>query len=247
MSITEDTIQIEADLPALRQRLRGEALTPADDGYAAVRPPFNAMHADRPDLVVLCRDEHDVVAAVDFARERAIEVTVRGGGHSIAGFSSSVGGMVIDLAPMAGVEVDPQARVARVGGGALWADVDAATQAFGLATPGGLVSDTGVAGLTLGGGYGWLRRKYGLSCDNLLAVRIVGADGRVRTASPDAEPDLFWAVRGGGGNFGIVTSFTFRLHPVGPVVPFAGVFYPQEDAGRSCVASARSATAHPTT
>jgi FAD/FMN-containing dehydrogenase len=188
------------------------------------------MHADRPDLVVLCRDEQDVVAAVDFARERAIEVTVRGGGHSIAGFSSSVGGMVIDLAPMAEVKVDPQALVARVGGGALWADVDGATQAFGLATPGGLVSDTGVAGLTLGGGYGWLRRKHGLSCDNLLSVRIVSADGHVRTASPEVEPDLFWAIRGGGGNFGIVTSFEFRLHPVGPIVPFAGVLYPQEDA-----------------
>jgi FAD/FMN-containing dehydrogenase len=230
MSITEETIHVEADLPALRRRLRGEALTPADAGYANVRPPFNAMHADRPDLVVLCLDEQDVAAAVDFARERAIEVTVRGGGHSIAGFSSSVGGMVIDLAPMAGVEVDPQARVARVGGGALWADVDAATQAFGLATPGGLVSDTGVAGLTLGGGYGWLRRKHGLSCDNLLSVRIVSADGHVRTASPEVEPNLFWAIRGGGGNFGIVTSFTFRLHPVGPVVPFAGVFYPVDEA-----------------
>jgi FAD/FMN-containing dehydrogenase len=230
MSITEETIHVEADLPALRRRLRGEALTPADAGYANVRPPFNAMHADRPDLVVLCLDEQDVAAAVDFARERAIEVTVRGGGHSIAGFSSSVGGMVIDLAPMAEVKVDPQALVARVGGGALWADVDGATQAFGLATPGGLVSDTGVAGLTLGGGYGWLRRKHGLSCDNLLSVRIVSADGHVRTASPEVEPNLFWAIRGGGGNFGIVTSFTFRLHPVGPVVPFAGVFYPVDEA-----------------
>lgn len=221
-----------ADLAPLRRRLRGRALTPSDDGYAGVRPPFNAMHPDRPGLVVLCEREEDVVAAVDFAREHAIEVAVRGGGHSIAGFSSSVGGMVIDLAPMSRVDVDPAARIARVQGGALWADVDRATQAFGLATPGGLVSDTGVAGLTLGGGYGWLRRKHGLSCDNLLSVRIVGADGRVRTASADVEPELFWAVRGGGGNFGIVTSFEFRLHPVGPLVAFAAAFHPQEDAAR---------------
>jgi FAD/FMN-containing dehydrogenase len=207
-------------------KLRGEALTPSDPGYANARVPFNAMHADRPSLVVRCTGTADVVEAVNFAREHGIELTVRGGGHSIAGLSSSDGGMVIDLSPMRAVQVDPEARLARVQGGAVLGDLDRETQAFGLATPMGAVSETGVAGLTLGGGYGWLRRKYGLSCDNLVAAQLVCADGGVRTASDEVNPDLFWAIRGGGGNFGIVTSFTFRLHAVGPLVAFAGVFYP---------------------
>ena len=217
-------------LAELRTRLRGEALTARDPGYEQARTPFNAMQADRPSLVVLCSGTADVVDAVNFAREHGIELTVRGGGHSVAGFSSSDGGMVIDLSSMHAVEVDPEARIARVQGGALWGDVDREAQLFGLATPGGVVSDTGVAGLTLGGGYGWLRRKYGLSCDNVLEAQVVGADGEVRTASAETNPDLFWAIRGGGGNFGIVTSFTFRLHPVGPMVAFTGVFYRQADA-----------------
>jgi FAD binding domain/Berberine and berberine like len=217
-------------LSDLRMRLRGEALTPSDPGYEHVRVPFNAMQADRPSLVVRCTGTADVVEAVSFAREHGIEVTVRGGGHSVAGFSSSDGGMVIDLSLMRGVDVDPDARTVRVQGGALWGDVDRETQLFGLAAPGGVVSDTGVAGLTLGGGYGWLRRKYGLSCDNVIEAQVVCADGQVRTASADVNSDLFWAIRGGGGNFGIVTSFTFRLHPVGPLVAFTGVFYRQADA-----------------
>lgn len=217
-------------LADLRMRLRGEALTPSDPGYEQARPPFNAMQADRPSLVVRCTGTADVVDAVNFARENGIEVTVRGGGHSVAGFSSSDGGMVIDLSLMDGVDVDPEAKTLRAQGGALWGDVDREAQLFGLATPGGVVSDTGVAGLTLGGGYGWLRRKHGLSCDNLVEAQVVGADGQVRTASADINPDLFWAIRGGGGNFGIVTSFTFRLHPVGPLVAFTGVFYSQADA-----------------
>jgi FAD/FMN-containing dehydrogenase len=217
-------------LTELSMRLRGEALTPGDPGFEDARSPFNAMQPDRPSLVVRCTGTADVVDAVNFAREHGIEVTVRGGGHSVAGLSSSDGGMVIDLSPMHGVDVDPQARIARVQGGALWGDVDRETQLFGLATPGGVVSDTGVAGLTLGGGYGWIRRKYGLSCDNLLEAQVVGADGQVRTASADVNPDLFWALKGGGGNFGVVTSFTFRLHPLGPVVAFTGVFYRQVDA-----------------
>ena len=220
----------EGALEGLRMQMRGEALTPSDPGYAHVRPPFNAMHPDHPGLVVRCTGTADVIDAVDFAREHGLEVTVRGGGHSIAGLSSSEGGMVIDLALMNGVEIDPDARLATVQGGSLWGDVDREAQAFGLATPGGVVSDTGVAGLTLGGGYGWLRRKCGLSCDNVVSARIVCADGQVRTASEDSNPDLYWALRGGGGNFGVVTSFTFRLHPVGPIVAFAGVFYPLEDA-----------------
>jgi len=217
-------------LTELSTRLRGEALTPGDPGFEDARSPFNAMQPDRPSLVVRCTGTADVVDAVNFAREHGIEVTIRGGGHSVAGFSSSDGGMVIDLSSMHGVDVDPDAGVARVQGGALWGDVDREAQLFGLATPGGVVSDTGVAGLTLGGGYGWLRRKHGLSCDNVVEAQIVGADGEVRTASADVNSDLYWAIRGGGGNFGIVTSFTFRLHPVGPMVAFTGVFYRQADA-----------------
>jgi FAD/FMN-containing dehydrogenase len=217
-------------LSGLRMQLRGEALTPADAGYEDVRAPFNAMQADRPGLVVSCAGTADVVDAVAFARDNGIEVSVRGGGHSVAGLSSSDGGMVIDLSRMHGVDVDPDSKTVRVQGGALWGDVDRETQLYGLAAPGGVVSDTGVAGLTLGGGYGWLRRKYGLSCDNVIEAQVVGADGQVRKASAEVNPDLFWAIRGGGGNFGIVTSFTFRLHPVGPLVAFTGAFYSQADA-----------------
>jgi FAD/FMN-containing dehydrogenase len=220
----------EEALSELRAQLRGEALTSADAGYENARAPFNAMHVDRPGLIVRCIGTADVVDAVNFARDSGIEVTVRGGGHSIAGLSSSDGGMVIDLSLMRGVGVDVEAKVARVQGGALLGDVDRETQVFGLAAPLGAVSETGVAGLTLGGGYGWLRRKYGLACDNVLSAQVACADGQVRTASADENPDLFWALRGGGGNFGIVTSFTFRLHPVGPIVAFAGLFYPLTDA-----------------
>jgi FAD/FMN-containing dehydrogenase len=220
----------EEALTEFRMGLRGQALMPGDPGYEQVRPSFGAMYTDRPGLVVLCSGTADVVDAVNFARERGIEVTVRGGGHSVAGLSSTDGGMVIDLAPMNGVLVDPESKLAHVQGGALWGDVDREGQLYGLSTPGGVVSDTGVAGLTLGGGYGWLRRTYGLSCDNVVSYEVVGADGEVRTASADENSDLYWALRGGGGNFGIVTRFTFRLHPVGPIVAFGGVFYPSEDA-----------------
>ena len=220
----------EESLAELRMQLRGQALTPADAGYEDARVPFNAMHADRPSVVVRPTGTADVVDAVNFARENGLELTIRGGGHSIAGLSSSEGGMVVDLSLMRAVDVDPEAKIVRVQGGAVLGDVDRETQAFGLATPLGAVSETGVAGLTLGGGYGWLRRKYGLSCDNLVSAQVVCADGQVRTASEDANADLFWAIRGGGGNFGVVTSFTFRLHPVGPIVAFAGVFYPLDDA-----------------
>jgi FAD/FMN-containing dehydrogenase len=216
----------EESLSALRMQLRGQASTTADPGYEQARTPFNTMHVDRPALVVCCTGTADVVAAVDFARENELEPTVRGGGHSIAGLSSSDGGLVIDLSAMNGVDVDPDARLARVQGGAVLGDLDRETQLFGLATPVGVASETGVAGLTLGGGYGWLRRKHGLACDNLVSAQVVCADCQVRTASAETNPDLFWAIRGGGGNFGVVTSFTFRLHPLGPVVAFAGVFYP---------------------
>ena len=220
----------DESLSGLRMELRGPALTPADQGYEDVRAPFNAMHVDRPSLVVRCMGTADVVTAVNFARENGIELTVRGGGHSIAGLSSSDGGMVVDLSLMRAVVVDPEAKLARVQGGALLGDLDRETQAYGLATPSGGVSETGVAGLTLGGGYGWLRRKYGLACDNVVSAQVVCADGRVRTASADVNPDLYWALRGGGGNFGIVATFTFQLHDVGPIVAFAGVFYPLTEA-----------------
>jgi FAD/FMN-containing dehydrogenase len=213
----------------LRTQLRGPALEASDSGAAGARAAFNAMHPGAPALTVECSGTADVVDAVNFARENGVAAAVRGGGHSIAGLSSVDGGMLIDLSPMRGVVIDADRRLAHVQGGALWGDLDREAQAFGLATPGGVVSDTGVAGLTLGGGYGWLRRKHGLSCDNVVEAQIVCADGEVRTASADSNPDLYWAIRGGGGNFGIVTSFTFKLHPLGPMVAFSGNFYPLED------------------
>ena len=197
---------------------------------SAARAVFNAMHRGQPDVVASCSTTDDVVAAIKRAREEDLRVAVRGGGHSIAGLSAIDGGMLIDLGPMNGVEVDAERRIARVGGGAIWSEVDNATQPHGLAVPGGVVSDTGVAGLTLGGGYGWVRRKYGLSSDSLLAAEVVTADGEVLTASADENPDLYWALRGGGGNFGVVTTFTFQLREVGPEVAFAATFYPLEDA-----------------
>ncbi|MGH2689628.1 MAG: FAD-binding oxidoreductase, partial [Actinomycetota bacterium] len=210
-------------------RLGGSALLAGDPRNAGVRPVFNAMHAGTAALVVRCSGTSDVVQAVNFARERGLPVTVRGGGHSIAGLSAGDGGVLIDLSPMSAARADPTRRLVHAQGGALWGGVDRETQLFGLATPGGVVSDTGIGGLTLGGGYGWLRRRYGLACDNLVEAQLVAADGSVHTASAGSEPDLFWAIRGGGGNFGVATSLTYRLHPVGPEVAFAGCFHPAED------------------
>jgi FAD/FMN-containing dehydrogenase len=218
-------------LGQLRATIRGDVQTPDDPGYGD-KPIYNAMHRRQPGLIVRCRGTADVVDAVTFAREHGILTAVRGGGHSVAGHSSCDGGLVIDLTRMRGVDVDPHTRTARVQGGALWADVDRETLAFGLVVPGGIVSETGVGGLTLGGGEGWVRRKYGLTIDSLISARVVCADGTVRTASADSEPDLFWALRGGGGNFGVVTSFEFRAHPHGPIVAFAGVFYRVADAAQ---------------
>ena len=217
-------------LGELRMTIRGDVLTPADADYPTVRSAYNAMHPGKPALVVRPTGTADVVAAVKFATENGLLLAVRGGGHSIAGLSSVDGGMLLDLARMNGVDVDPEARTVRVQGGALVGDMDHETQAFGLVAPCGIVSDTGVAGLTLGGGEGWVRRMHGMAVDNLLSAQVVSADGQVRTASADSNPDLFWAIRGGGGNFGVVTSFTFQCHPVGPTVAFAGVFHPVEDA-----------------
>jgi FAD/FMN-containing dehydrogenase len=205
-------------------------LVPDDDAYDAARRIFNGMIDRRPGLIARCADTADVVEAVRFAREHQLLLSVRGGGHNAAGNAVCDGGLMIDLSGMAGVSVDPSRRTVRVQGGATWGPVDRETQLFGLATPSGTVSLTGVAGLTLGGGYGWLRNKYGLTIDNVLSVEIVTANGDVLTASEDENADLFWGVRGGGGNFGIVTAFEFRLHRVGPPVFFTAVAYSFDDA-----------------
>ncbi|MET8152279.1 FAD-binding oxidoreductase [Actinoplanes sp. NPDC049668] len=215
---------------ALAQALRGELISPDDPGYDEARSIWNGAHDRRPALIVRCHGVADVLKAVEFARDEGLPLAVRGGGHSIPGFSTVDDGLVLDLAPMNGIRVDPGRRTVTAQGGCLWGDVDAETQAFGLAVTGGLVSSTGIAGFTLGGGVGWLVRRCGLTCDNLVGADVVTADGRYLHASEDEHPDLLWALRGGGGNFGVVTSFEFRLHEVGPTV-FAGlVFYRGEDA-----------------
>jgi FAD/FMN-containing dehydrogenase len=220
----------QAAVEAFQAGLHGPLLRPEDPGYDEARAVRNGLIDRRPALIVRCSGPADVVEAITFARERGLLVSVRGGGHNVAGNAVNDGGLVIDLSAMRGVWVDPEARTVRVQGGATWGDVDRETQLYGLATPGGVISTTGVAGLTLHGGWGWLRRKYGYSVDNLLAVDIVTADGQPRRASETENPDLFWAVRGAGSNFGVVTSFEFRLHPLGPMVALAAPFYALEDA-----------------
>jgi FAD/FMN-containing dehydrogenase len=182
-------------------------------------------------VVVRCAEDADVAAAVTFARTKGLEVSIRGGGHSYAGLALTDGGLMIDLTPMKSVTVDPVSRRARCGGGVTWGELDAATQEHGLAVPGGFISHTGVAGLTLGGGIGWLSRRAGLSCDNLVAARLVSADGRSVVTSETQQPDLLWALRGGGGNFGVVTEFEFALHPVGPLVHLGLFLFRPEDGG----------------
>jgi len=209
---------VQEDLDTFVNGLRGRVLQPGAEGYDAAREIWNGMIDRRPALIVRCAGAADAVRAVNYAREHNLLLAVRGGGHSAAGSSMCDGGLAIDLSPMKGIRVDPARRTVRAAAGVTWGELDAETQAFGLATTGGVVSTTGIAGLTLGGGIGWLGRTHGLSCDNLVSVDIVTADGQLRTASADEHPDLFWAVRGGGGNFGVVTSFEFRLHEVGPTV-----------------------------
>ena len=212
-------------LSELETGFHGTLVRPGQDGYEEARAVWNGMIDKRPRAVARCGDVEDVVRAVDFARGYGWPLAVRGGGHNVAGLATSEGGLVIDLSAMNGVEVDLETRRARVQGGAIWRDVDAATQPHGLAAPAGLVSETGVAGLTLGGGIGWLRRKYGLTCDNLVAAELVTAGGERVVASERENPELLWALRGGGGNFGVVTTFEFELHPVGPEIAYALVFY----------------------
>ena len=214
-----------ATMHRLQTRVQGELLRPGDEGYEEVRRVWNGMIDKRPALIVRCMGLADIIAAVTFAREHNVLVSVRGGGHNIAGKAVCSGGLMIDLSRMRSVQVDPFKRTARVEGGATLGDLDRQTQAFGLATTAGVVTHTGVVGLTLGGGVGRLARKYGLACDNLLAVELVTAEGQVLRASATEHADLFWGVRGGGGNFGIVAACEFRLHPIGPVVLGGTVIY----------------------
>jgi FAD binding domain/Berberine and berberine like len=202
----------------LRAAVHGTVLLPGDDGYDSARRVFNAMIDKRPALIIRCAGTADVIRGVDFARTHELPLSVRGGGHGVAGRAVCDGGVMLDLSPMKGVRVDPARRTAEAQAGLLLAELDHETQAFGLATPLGVVSVTGIAGLTLGGGEGWLNGLYGLSCDNVLAADVVTADGELLTASADEHEDLYWGIRGGSGNFGVVTSFTYRLHPVGTVL-----------------------------
>src|SRR3954449_12608457 len=214
MTIHEIPVLAEGSIAELSAAMRGRLVRPSDSDYDEARAIWNGAHDRYPALVAQCAGVADVIRALEFARSEELTVAVRSGGHSIPGFSSVDGGLVIDLSPMQGIRVDPVRRTARAEAGVTWASFDHETQAFGLATTGGLVSSTGITGLTLGGGIGWLMRKHGLAIDNLVGAEVVLADGRVMQASADDNADLFWALRGGGGNFGVVTEFRFRLHPV---------------------------------
>jgi FAD/FMN-containing dehydrogenase len=219
-----------ADLETLKAALRGTACLPGDAGYDEARTIWNAMIDRKPALAIRCQSAADVQQAIGLARKLGLVVSVRGGGHNIAGSAVVDGGLLIDLSLMRSIKVDPAAKRAVVGPGATLADVDRETQAFGLALPTGINSTTGIAGLTVGGGFGWITRKFGMTIDNLISAEVVTADGKLLKASEKDNPDLFWAIRGGGGNFGIVTSFEFRLHPVGPEVLSGLVVHPLADA-----------------
>jgi FAD/FMN-containing dehydrogenase len=213
-----ETAVAESALRELDAGFGGDLIRPDDPGYNAARTVFNAMIDRRPALIARCTGVADILAALDFAQTHDLPIAVRSGGHGVAGNAVCDDGIVLDLTPMRGVRVDPERRTARANGGVLWGELDRETQAFGLATPGGRVSTTGVAGLTLGSGSSWLERRHGLTVDNLLSVDVVTADGRLLRASEEENEELFWGLRGGSGNFGIATSFEFKLHPVGPTV-----------------------------
>ncbi len=231
LTIEEKTINLDREkLDELENQIRGELITSQSKIYDEARTVWNGLIDKTPALVVRCMNTGDVVDTLNFARENNLLVAVRSGGHNVAGNAVCDDGIVIDLSEMKGIHVDPETRTARVQPGADWGDVDKETQLHGLVTPGGQVSITGVAGLTLGGGMGYLRRKWGLTCDNLISAEIVTAEGEVITASADKNEDLFWAIRGGGGNFGVVTSFEFQLHPLGPEIYGALTIYPFDDA-----------------
>jgi FAD/FMN-containing dehydrogenase len=214
----------------LRNRFRGALLRPGEEGYEEARRVWNGAIDRRPALIARCAGVDDVLEAVRFARERGLLVSVRGGGHAVAGHAVNDGGLVIELSPMKAVRVDPEARTARAAGGALLGELDRATQRFGLAVPCGIVSHTGIGGLTLGGGLGHTMRKFGLTVDNLRSVELVTADAERLRVDVDTEPELFWGLRGGGGNFGIATAFEFRLHPVRPILLCGPIFWPLADA-----------------
>jgi FAD/FMN-containing dehydrogenase len=220
----------ESTIAALHDQVRGEVITPSDIGYDAARRVWNGLIDKRPAVIIRCTGVADVIAALGFAREQRLPVATRGGGHNVAGTAVCDDGVVIDLSPMKGIWVNPAARTVRAEPGVTWGELDWETQEFGLATPGGEVSMTGIAGLTLGGGMGHLRRKYGLSCDNLVSVDLVTADGQFLTVSEHEHPDLFWGIRGGGRSLGVVTSFEFKLHPVGPSIYQTYIAYPMEQA-----------------
>ena len=226
----EQTVNGDA-IQELQQNLHGRVIFPDNGEYESTRNLWNGMHEKRPAFIAQCSGSADVIDIVNFARKHNILVSVKGGGHNVAGTALCDKGIVIDLSQLRNVRVDPTNKIADVGGGALLSDVDRETQAFGLVVPSGLVSETGIAGLTLGGGYGWVRRKYGLAIDSLISVDIVTGNGEFVTASEEENQDLFWAVRGGGGNFGVVTSFRFQLYPLGPMIYFAAPMYPAGMAG----------------
>lgn len=223
----------EKIINAFKSELKGNLILPDDELYNEERLVWNGMIDKRPAMIANCFDEQDVINSVNFARTHNLVLAIRGGGHNVAGLGTCEGGLVINLSGMNEVVVDPDQQIASVSGGATWADVDRATQAFGMATPGGVVSDTGVGGLTLGGGYGHLRNKYGLTCDNLLAADVVTSGGRKIRASKTENHDLLWGLRGGGGNFGVVTRFDFKLYPLGPEVFMCLVFHPADHAEKA--------------
>lgn len=226
----------------LRELVRGEVITADDADYEDARKVYNGMIDCKPRVVVRCVDAGDVMATVGFARENALDLSVRGGSHSVPGFGTNDDGVVIDLAAMKGIRVDPKTQTVRAEGGCTWGDFNHATYPFGLATTGGVVSTTGIAGLTLGGGIGYLSRGFGLSLDNLLSADVVTADGRFLVASEKENDDLFWALRGGGGNFGVVTSFEYQLHPVKDI--FAGIFFYPIERTRDVLEFYRDYVAH---
>jgi FAD/FMN-containing dehydrogenase len=225
-------------IDALRARLTGDVFTAADTDYDSARSIWNGAIDRKPAVVARCATPQDVANALRFGRDSGLQIAVRGGGHNFGGFGTVQDGLMISLAAMNEVRVQPAQRKVFCGGGTTWAGVDNATQAHGLAVTGGFISHTGVAGLTLGGGFGWLTRQFGLSCDNLLSAEVVTADGRILTASADEHPDLFWALRGGGGNFGVVTRFEFGLHDVGPLVNL-GLFFWTVDKGAEALRLSR--------